>query len=51
MPTIPGITGIDLSFLSGWSVDLGSSFLNGWEFHGPLVSLVHAAAAAKGWTA
>ena len=44
MPSIPGITGfgLDLSFLSGWSFDLGSSFLNGWEFHGPLVSLVSA---------
>lgn len=37
---IPGITGIDLSFLSDWSFDLGSSFLNGWSFHGPLISLV-----------
>lgn len=39
LPDLTGF-GLDLSFLSGWSFDLGSSFLNSWEINGPLVSLV-----------
>lgn len=43
---MPGINGLSAAlealngWFAGWTIDLGSSFLNEWEINGPLVSAV-----------